>query len=121
MPKLLVVEDDLALAEIYKQNFEAQGYQVEIAESGEAAINKLDIVKPDLVILDIMLPKLSGFDVLSIIRDKPETKNLKVLALSALSQKQDIERGKQLGANEYLIKSDSTIADIAAKVKEMTA
>lgn len=121
MPKLLIVEDDIALAEIYKEHFGADGFSVDVAESGEEAIEKVRLSRPDLIILDIMLPKLSGFDVLSILKSKDETRGIKVLALSALSQKQDVERGKELGADDYLIKSESTLSDIAAKVKELTA
>lgn len=116
---VLLVEDDLALRDIYEERFTAEGFQVFTAMDGEEAINIALREKPDLILLDIMLPKISGFDVLDILRNTPETRGIKVVVLSALSQKTDVKRGTNLGADLYLVKSQVTLSDVIAKVKEM--
>lgn len=115
---VLLVEDDLALRDIYEERFRAEGFEVFTAIDGEEAINIALKEKPDLILLDIMLPKISGFDVLDILRNTPETKDVKVIVLSALSQKTDVKRGTTLGADLYLVKSQVTLSDVISKVKD---
>lgn len=121
MAKVLIVEDDVALREIYEARFTAEGFDISIAGDGETALSKAVSGKPDLIILDIMMPKISGFDILDILRETPETKNTKIIILSALSQESDVEKGKKLGADAYLIKSQTTLTDIVEKAKEILA
>jgi len=121
MTKILIVEDDIALSEIYQARFIAENFNVSMAVDGEEALAKAVTEKPNLIVLDIMMPKISGFDILDILRETPETKNTKVVILSALSQSSDIERGKKLGADAYLIKSQTTLTDIVEKAKELLA
>jgi DNA-binding response OmpR family regulator len=119
MAKLLLVEDDMALRDIYSTRFLAEGYEVITASDGEQALTVAVKEKPDLILLDIMMPKISGFDVLDILRTTPETKNCKVVIMTALSQPADIDKGKMLGADEYLVKSQVTLTDVVNKVKEV--
>lgn len=121
MTKIMIVEDDVTLRDIYTTRFKAEGYEVATASDGEAALSTAVKEKPDLILLDIMMPKISGFDVLDILRDTEETKNTKIVVMSALSQTSDIEKGKTLGANAYLVKSQVTLSEVVEKVKAILA
>ncbi len=116
MAKLLLVEDDMALRDIYSTRFMAEGYEVVSASDGEQALTVAVREKPDLILLDIMMPKISGFDVLDILRTTPETKDCKIVIMTALSQPADVEKGKMLGADEYLVKSQVTLTDVVEKI-----
>jgi len=117
MTKIMIVEDDPTLRDIYITRFDAEGYNVVSAIDGEAALSTAVKEQPDLILLDIMMPKISGFDVLDILRATPETKDTKIIVMSALSQTADIEKGKSLGANAYLVKSQVTLSEVVEKVK----
>ena len=119
MNKIMLVEDDVALRDIYTSRFEAEGYDVAVAADGEQALTVAVKEKPDLILLDIMMPKISGFDVLDILRNTPETKTTKIIVMSALSQTADIEKGKNLGADEYLVKSQVTLSEVVDMAKEV--
>lgn len=115
--KILLVEDDDALANIYVSRLDAEGFGIKRVNNGEDALAAALDFKPDLVLLDIMMPKVSGFEVLDILRNTPETANLKIIILSALGQEGDKQRATQLGADDYLIKSQVVITDVIARVK----
>jgi len=119
MAKVLLVEDDINLREIYAARLSAEGYDLETASDGEEALSKAVKFKPDLILLDVMMPKISGFDVLDIIRSTDDTKASKVIMLSALSQEADRERGERLGADKYLVKSQITLEDVVETVRGM--
>lgn len=119
MSKILIVEDDINLREIYAASLSAEGYELITASDGEEALTKAVAEKPSLVLLDVMMRKISGFDVLDILRSTPEIKDTKVVMLSALSQQSDRERGEKLGANKYLVKSQITLEDVVGTVKEI--
>jgi DNA-binding response OmpR family regulator len=121
MAKVLLVEDDVALRDIYSARFMAEGYDVVTASDGEMALTQAVKEKPNLIILDVMMPKISGFDVLDILRATPETKDTKVIMMTALSQEADVDKGKSLGADEYLVKSQVTLTDVINKAKEVLA
>lgn len=121
MTKVLLVEDDVALRDIYSARFLAEDYEVVTASDGEMALTQAVKEKPELIILDVMMPKISGFDVLDILRATPETKDTKVIMMTALSQSADIDKGKSLGADEYLVKSEVTLTDVIEKAKEVLA
>jgi len=121
MTKVLLVEDDVALRDIYSARFTAEGYDVVTAADGEAALTQAVKERPDLIILDVMMPKISGFDVLDILRATPETKATKVIMMTALSQESDVDKGKSLGADEYLVKSEVTLTDVIEKAKQVLA
>jgi DNA-binding response OmpR family regulator len=115
--RILMVEDDDNLANVYTMRLQAEGFDVRRAGNGEDALAEAINYKPDLVLLDVMMPKLSGFDVLDIIRNTPETANLKVIMLTALSQESDQARAKSLQVDEYLIKSQVVISDVIEHIK----
>ncbi|HSX27179.1 MAG TPA: response regulator [Patescibacteria group bacterium] len=119
MPKVMLVEDDNNLREIYEARLLAEGYQIVSARDGEEALAMAVKEKPDLIISDIMMPKISGFDMLDILRSTPETKNTKVIMMTALSQAEDKARADKLGADRYLVKSQVTLEDVAKVAKEI--
>lgn len=116
--KILLVEDDDSLANVYLARLEVEGFVVKRVPNGEDALAAAIDFKPDLVLLDVMMPKVSGFDVLDILRNTPETANLKVVMLTALSQDSDKARADQLGADDYLVKSQVVIADVIERIKQ---
>lgn len=115
--KILLVEDDTTLAEVYRSRLELEGFETQTVNNGEDALSAIQELKPDLVLLDAMMPKISGFDVLDIIRNTPATANTRVIMLTALSQPKDKERAESLGVDEYLVKSQVVIGDVIARVK----
>lgn len=115
--KILFVEDDDALAGVYLVRLQAEGLDVKRVSNGEEALAAAIEYKPDLVLLDVMMPKVSGFDVLDILRNTSETANLKVIMLTALSQEADRKRAEELGADDYLVKSQVVITDVIDRIK----
>ena len=115
--KILIVEDDLALAQVYKSRLELEGFMVQHAPDGEKALTTAVEYKPDLILLDVMMPKINGFDALDILRNTPQLKDIHVIVLTALGQQKDMERTQALGADEYLVKSQVVIGDVVARVK----
>lgn len=115
--RLLLVEDDDALANVYVSRLEAEGFDVRRVDNGEDALAAAMSYKPNLVLLDVMMPKVSGFDVLDILRNTPETANLKIIMLTALGQDSDKERADNLGVDDYLVKSQVVIADVVERIK----
>lgn len=115
--KILLVEDDDALANVYQTRLEAENFGVRRVPNGEEALAAAIQYKPDLILLDVMMPKVSGFDVLDILRNTPETINVKIIMLTALSQDTDRERAESLGVDDYLVKSQVVIADVVDRVK----
>ena len=115
--RILLVEDDNSLANVYMTRLQAEGFDVRHVSDGEEALANARTYKPDLVLLDVMMPKVSGFDVLDILRNTPETANLKVVMLTALSQQSDQDRAKSLGADDYLVKSQVVISDVVDRIR----
>ncbi len=115
--KILLVEDDDGLANVYKTRLEAEGFDVKRVANGEDALASALEFKPDLILLDVMMPKVSGFDVLDILRNTPETAQVKVVMLTALSQETDKQKADKLGADDYLVKSQVVIADVVERIK----
>lgn len=115
--RILLVEDDEALAGVYQARLELEGFDVRQVNNGEDALSAALDFKPDLILLDAMMPKISGFDVLDILRNTPETTNIRVIMLTALSQPKDKERAQSLGVDEYLVKSQVVIGDVVERVK----
>jgi DNA-binding response OmpR family regulator len=116
--RVLFVEDDDALASVYMVRLEAEGFEVQRVANGEDALAAAINFKPDLVLLDVMMPKVSGFDVLDILRNTPETANLKIVMLTALSQESDKKRAQDLGVDDYLVKSQVVISDVIDRIKK---
>lgn len=119
--KILLVEDDDSLAAVYTTRLEAEGFLIKRVPNGEEALASAVDMRPDLILLDVMMPKVSGFDVLDILRNTPETANLKVIMLTALSQETDKQRANDLGVDDYLVKSQVVIADVVERIKHHLA
>lgn len=115
--RILLVEDDDSLANVYVTRLRDEGFDVRRVENGEEALAAAINYKPDLVVLDVMMPKVSGFDVLDILRNTPETANLKIIMLTALSQESDKQRAESLGVDDYLVKSQVVIADVVERIR----
>ena len=116
--KILLVEDDEMLSQVYRSRFEIEGFEVKEVYNGEDALSAALSFRPDIILLDAMMPRISGFDVLDILRNTPETANMTVIMLTALSQPRDQERAKSLGVDDYLVKSQVVIGDVVARVKK---
>ncbi len=115
--RILFVEDDDALAGVYLVRLQAEGFEVRRVSNGEEALAAAISYRPDLVLLDVMMPKVSGFDVLDILRNTRETANLKIIMLTALSQESDRKRAESLGVDDYLVKSQVVITDVIQRIK----
>ncbi len=117
--KIMIVEDDAALREIYSIRITAEGYDVVTAGDGEEALSVAAREMPDLILSDVMMPKISGFDMLDILRQTPETAKIKVIMMTALSSDDQRARGEQLGADRYLVKSQVGIEDVVNAIHEV--
>ncbi|MCX8016202.1 MAG: response regulator [Patescibacteria group bacterium] len=116
--KILVIEDDPFLANLLKLRLQKEQMEVISAVDGDDAIKKLNEVEPDLILLDLILPKKSGFEVLENISKNPSLRNKPVIIISNLGQTADIQKGKELGAVEYFVKAKISIDDLILKIKE---
>ncbi|MBI3889852.1 response regulator [Candidatus Saccharibacteria bacterium] len=119
MTKILLVEDDKSLREIYGVRLLAEGYDIVSAGDGEEALAMAIKEKPGLIVSDVMMPKISGFDMLDILRSTTETRDIKVIMMTALSSDDQRARGEQLGADRYLVKSQVGIEDVVRTVHEV--
>lgn len=117
--KILIVEDDEFLSGMYVTKFSLEGFAVVYALDGEEGINKARQEKPHLILLDLLLPKKDGFEVLEELKQDQETKAIPVILLTNLSQESDIKRGKELGAADYLIKAYNIPSEVVKKVKTL--
>ena len=119
MSKVMLVEDDDSLREIYSIRLTAEGYNIVSARDGEEALAVAVRERPDLIVSDVMMPKITGFDMLDILRSTPETQNIKVIMMTALSSEDERVRGENLGADRYLVKSQVGIEDVMNAVHEV--
>lgn len=119
MSKVMLVEDDNSLREIYSIRLTAEGYAIVSASDGEEALAVAVRERPDLIISDVMMPKISGFDMLDILRSTPETQNIKVIMMTALSSDDQRARGEGLGADRFLVKSQVGIEDVVNAVHDV--
>jgi len=115
--KVMIVEDDEHISKVYEIKLAKEGIMTILARDGEEAVMKIIAEKPDVILLDLMIPKKDGFGVLEDIKKKPELASIPVIILSNLGQKSDQDRTLALGANEYLVKVDYSIQDVIDKVK----
>ncbi len=119
MTKVLVVEDDKFLREMISRKLDKEGYEVSQAIDGEMGETKAKEEKPDMILLDLILPGIDGFEVLERIKNDPEVKDIPVVILSNLGQKSEVERGLNLGAKDFLIKAHFTPGEIIKKIREI--
>lgn len=114
---ILIVEDDKFLRELISQKLVKEGFNISEAVDGEEGVKKIKEEKPDLVLLDLILPGIDGFEVLAKTKEDPELVPIPVIILSNLGQKEDVERGLKLGAADYLIKAHFTPGEIIEKIR----
>jgi DNA-binding response OmpR family regulator len=119
MKHILLIEDDPFLIDIYTTKLKESGFGVEVATDGEAALRKVKEKKPDLMVLDIVLPQIDGWEILRKVKSTPKLKNLKVIILSNLGQKEEVEKGVKLGATKYLIKAHYTPSQVVEEIKKV--
>lgn len=116
--KILIVEDDSFLVGLYTTKFELEGFETFTAEDGEKGYKTAKEKKPDIILLDILLPKLDGFEVLKKLKKGADTKSIPVILLTNLSQKNDVQKGLDLGAVDYLIKAHFMPSEVVSKVNK---
>lgn len=117
--KILIIEDDTFLRNLISQKLQKEGYKVAEAVDGEEGIKKIKEEKPDLVLLDLILPEIDGFEVLRRVKEDPLLSAIPVIILSNLGQQEDVEKGMKLGAIDYLIKAHFTPGEIIEKIKNI--
>jgi len=117
MKKILLIEDDKFLRELMVKKLLTMEYDITSAVDGESGLSMIKEVKPDVVLLDLILPGMNGFEVLEKAKQDPETANIPVIILSNLGQKEDIERGQELGAVDFMIKAHFTPQEVVNKLK----
>jgi DNA-binding response OmpR family regulator len=117
MAKILLVEDDPLIVKIYTTRLTADGYQVFSAENGEAGLEVASKEIPDLIVLDIMMPRIDGYGVLEKIRANPRLKHIPILVYSNLAVEGEITRAKNMGANEFIVKADLSPTEMVNKIK----
>ncbi|NCO05011.1 MAG: response regulator [Candidatus Magasanikbacteria bacterium] len=116
---VLLVEDDTFLSNIYKTKFEMEGFKISTADNGESGYNEAKKKKPDVILLDILLPKMDGFAVLEKLKADDDTKDIPVIMLTNLGQKDDVDKGFELGAVDYLIKAHFKPSETVEKVRKV--
>lgn len=119
--RILIVEDDRFLQKILLLKFAAEGFDVTAASDGDEALKQILADPPDLILLDLILPKMNGFELLTEMRTNPKTRQLPVIVLSNLGQEEDIRRVRDLGAMDFLVKSNLSIQDVVQRAKESYA
>ncbi|MDD4624938.1 MAG: response regulator [Candidatus Paceibacterota bacterium] len=117
--KILLAEDDPFLIDIYSTKFKSVGFDLSLAESGDQVLAKLKESKPDLLLLDIVLPGISGWEALAEIKKDPQFNSLKVIVLSNLGQRSEVEKGIEMGADGYLIKAHYTPTQIVEEINKI--
>lgn len=120
MKKLLIVEDDLFLNKVYKKKLVDAGYEIETLPTGTGVIESLTKSRPDAILLDLIMPEVDGFQVLETLKDKPELASIPVIVLSNLGQDADVKKAKDLGAREYLVKSNVTFEKVLETIQAVT-
>jgi DNA-binding response OmpR family regulator len=117
--KILIIEDDPFLLSMYVTKLEANGFMVASEENGENGIGKIKKEKPDLLLLDILLPGKDGFEILEEMKKNDELKDIPVILLTNLGQRKDVEKGLELGAVDYLIKAHFTPSEVITKISKV--
>ena len=116
---VLLIEDDQFLSDIYKTKFEMEGFKITLADSGETGLAAVKKKRPDIILLEILMPKMDGFEVLKNLKEKSTTKNIPVILLTNLGQKDDVDKGLAMGASDYLIKAHFKPSETVDKVKKI--
>lgn len=117
--KLLLVEDEKMLADMYTTKFVMEGFEAQKAYDGQAGVDLAKTFLPDIILLDVIMPKVDGFAALKMLKAEPITKNIPVVLLTNLGQDEDVKKGKQLGAVDYFVKANHTPAEVVVKVRQV--
>lgn len=121
MAQVLIIEDDKFLTKIYKTKLEKDGIEVEFAPDGEVGLEKMRSVSPKVALLDLVMPKMDGFQVLERVQQDADLKKIPILVLSNLGQDEDIQKAKSLGAKDFIVKSDTSIQSVVDRLKPYLA
>lgn len=119
--KILIIEDDRYISKMYQLKLSLEDYDVQVAENGKQGVDKVKEYMPDIILLDILMPELDGFEVLKIVKSDPTTKDIPVLIMSNLGQEDHVEKGMKLGALGYIVKSQYTPSKVVEKIKSVLA
>ncbi len=118
MAKILIIEDEEIMYSLLSKKLRQEGYEVEVAKNGEEGLEKMEEIKPDLILLDIIMPKKGGFEVMEEMRKKEELKNIPVVVISNSGQPVELDKAKELGARDWLIKTEFDPTEVIEKVKK---
>jgi CheY-like chemotaxis protein len=118
-PHILIAEEDAFLGKIYKKKLEEFGYKVTIVDNGESCIREVQKKNPRLLVMDILLPRVDGFQVIETIKKNTKTEHIPIVVFTHLGQKEDVKKALSLGASTYLLKSHGKPEDLLAKIQEM--
>lgn len=119
--KVAIVEDDLAISQMYRLKFEAEGYQVQTAENGKLGLELAETMKPDIILLDLMMPEMTGDEMLKELREKTWGKNIKVIILTNLGEEEAPKGLRELGVHSFIVKAEMTPRQVAERVKAALA
>ena len=117
--KILIIDDDPFILAMYTQKFKEHGFQVEVAHEGKEGLAKAKELKPDVILLDVVMPAMDGFDVLKKLKEDAGAQPPKIIFLTNFGQREDVERGMQLGADDYIIKAHFTPSEVVKKINEV--
>ncbi|MEK9175652.1 MAG: response regulator [Patescibacteria group bacterium] len=120
-PIIFIVEDDPFILRVYERKLAKEGFNVSLSTNGLEAFDRIKETRPDLIVLDLVMPIKDGFELITDLKNNQDLKNIPIVVLTNLRQKKDIERVKLLGVAEYLIKSDNSIQGIVSRIKEVLA
>ncbi len=120
MPKrILIAEDDKYLANAYRVKLEKENFEVLIVAQGKELLEEVEKYKPDLILLDLLMPVMDGFEALKKLKENEKTRDIPVLIASNLGQKADLDKGMELGAEDYIVKSNLSLKNVVKKIKEL--
>ena len=117
--KVAIIEDDKVIVEMYKTKLELSGYDVETASDGIEGLALVEKINPDVILLDLMMPNMSGIETLTILRKKPGGDKYKIMILSNMGDSDTVDKIKKIGINDYIIKADLTPSEVEARVRKL--
>ncbi len=117
--KVLIIEDDIYISRMYQLKLSLDGIKVELADNGKAGLEKVEDFRPDVILLDILMPEMDGFEVLKSLKSDPKNQDIPVLIMSNYGQEEDIKKGLELGAVGYLVKSQYTPSTVVDKIRSI--
>lgn len=118
--KVIIAEDDKFLANAYRLKLEKEGFEIEIVANGQELLAKIPEFKPGIILLDLLMPTMDGFEALEALKADKNTKNIPVLIMSNLGQQSDIDKGKELGADDYIIKSNISLKEVIERIQKLS-